>query len=161
MLAAISVGFDNEVPPQRLNYNVRSFWQRLEALEECTDRPWWPDLVELVDRTYRIQKDLADRPEVNPNLLEEDEEKDLAQRISRHAEEVRELFEREDYVEASARYCRAFAEKVHDFFEEVFVNVDDPCVRRNRKALCGAVYHLFADHLADLYLIETADTNQA
>lgn len=156
VLATLSVGFDNEVPPERLNYNVRRFWQRLEALQQCTDRPWWPDLVELVDRTYRIQKDLPDRPEVNTNLLEEDEERDLAQLLSRHAGEVRELFEREEHVRAAGRYCEVFAEPVHDFFEEVFVNVDDPCVRRNRKALCGQVYHLFADHLADLYLIETA-----
>ena len=45
---------------------------------------------------------------------------------------------------------------MHDFFENVFVNVEDEAVQRNRKSLCGQVYHLFADHFADLYLIETA-----
>ena len=45
---------------------------------------------------------------------------------------------------------------MHDFFEKVFVNVDDQAVQLNRKSLLGRVYHLFADHFADLYLIEVA-----
>ena len=36
------------------------------------------------------------------------------------------------------------------------MNVDDPAVQLNRKSLLGQVYHLFADHFADLYLIEIA-----
>ncbi len=46
---------------------------------------------------------------------------------------------------------------MHEFFEEVFVNVEDDAVRLNRKALCGHVYCLFADRFADLYRIETAE----
>lgn len=155
--AVLSAGFENEVPAERLNYNVAVFWDRLRALEQCAEREWWPDLVELVDRTYRIQRDLYDRPEVEENLLEMAEEKQLAEKLSKHRAEVRELFAHGDYLEGAERYCDVFAEEVHDFFEEVFVNVDDEDVRRNRKALCGQIYHLFADHIGDLYLIEDAE----
>ncbi len=57
-------------------------------------------------------------------------------------------------MEAARAYCNALAELVHEFFEEVFVNVEDEPVRLNRKALCGEVYRLFADRFADLYLLE-------
>jgi glycyl-tRNA synthetase beta chain len=63
-----------------------------------------------------------------------------------------------EYAQAAEQYCSAFARLVHDFFEEVFVNVEDEAVRLNRKSLCGWIYRLFADRFADLYLIETAQS---
>jgi glycyl-tRNA synthetase beta chain len=71
------------------------------------------------------------------------------------------MFESSAYAAGTERYCAAFTQLVHDFFEEVFVNVDDEAVKVNRKSLLGRVYRLFAEHFADLYLIETAGEPQA
>ncbi len=136
--------------------DVGDFWQRLQALRTCSRREWWPALVELVDRTYRIQRDEEIRP-VDSELLEEPLERHLGAALDENRGRVADLFEESRYVEGAREYCSAFAELVHDFFEEVFVNVEDEDLRANRKSLCGRVYHLFADHFADLYRIETAE----
>jgi glycyl-tRNA synthetase beta chain len=137
--------------------DVRGFWARLDALAECGRHDWWPALVELVDRTYRIQRDAGEIGPVNADLLTDAEEKDLAEALEAHCDEVVGMFEAGEYVAAAEAYCAVFAERVHEFFEEVFVNVDDEAVRLNRKSLCGWVYRLFAERFADLYLIETAE----
>jgi len=155
--AALAVGFDRQVPGERLNWNVRNFWKRLGALATCRERTWWPALVELVDRTYRIQRDLEQAGPLQQDLLKEKEERELGAVLAEHGGEVAQIFEQERYVEAAELYCSLFAEKVHTFFDRVFVNVEDEALRRNRKALCAAVYGLFADHMADLYLIESAE----
>ena len=158
--AALAVGFDREVPDEHLNHNVCQFWRRLTALRKCSEKEWWPALVELVDRTYRIQRDGNGQAEPQEPLLEEDEERLLFELLAQHGDSIRASFEAGQYVEAAELYCSALADPVHEFFENVFVNVDDQEVRQNRKALCGAIYRLFADRFADLYLIESAEEPQ-
>ncbi|KPK59633.1 MAG: hypothetical protein AMK73_08520 [Planctomycetes bacterium SM23_32] len=145
--AVLAVGCDD----------VRDFWARLGALGECAEQAWWPALVELVDRTYRIQRDVERVEPVRKELLREPLEKELAAALRASGSEIAAMFRDGDYVAAAQRYCSVFARLVHDFFEEVFVNVEDAALRVNRKSLCGAVYHLFARPFADLYLIETAE----
>jgi glycyl-tRNA synthetase beta chain len=135
--------------------DVGVFWQRLAALAECSRTQWWPALVELVDRTYRIARDLEEIGPVDEGLLREPLEKQLAQVWQERSGGVAASFEAGEYVAAAEAYCAAFAEPVHQFFDQVFVNVEDEAVRTNRKSLCGRVHRLFADRFADLYLIET------
>ncbi|MFO7955679.1 MAG: glycine--tRNA ligase subunit beta [Candidatus Brocadiia bacterium] len=146
--AVLAAGFDD----------VLDFWNRLDALEECARHDWWPDLVELVDRTFRIQRDVDRVVSVDDDLLEEPLEKELAAALRDSRSEIAGLFKNKDYVAAADLYCSTFARLVHDFFEEVFVNVEDEDVRRNRKSLCAWIYRLFAERFADLYLLETAET---
>ncbi|MCD6415861.1 MAG: glycine--tRNA ligase subunit beta [Planctomycetes bacterium] len=139
--------------------DVRGFWGRLAALEECSNREWWPQLVELVDRTFRIQRDVESIPPVRDDLLREPLEKELAAQFERCRGPVGRLLDAGRYVQAAEQYCDALAGPVHEFFEQVFVNVEDEQVRLNRKSLCGHVYRLFAERFADLYLIETTGSS--
>ncbi len=136
---------------------VQDLWRRMESLAECAEKPWWPSLVELVDRTFRIQRDAEQIEPVKEELLQEPLERELAAALEENRADIAALFDGGQYVAAAERYCSAFAQLVHDFFEEVFVNVEDQAVRQNRKSLCAWVYRLFADSFADLYLIETAE----
>ena len=145
--AVLAAGYDN----------VRNFWARLNALQGCASRPWWPELVEVVDRTYRIQRDVDRLPELRQDLLTEPEEKELAEALRTGRDLVLAAFEEERYAEGAELYCSLFARKVHVFFDRVFVNVEDEALRLNRKALCGEIYRLFAARFADLYLIEVAE----
>jgi len=159
--AAIERGFRHDFVRAVLaagHEDVRGFWARLDALVECSRRAWWPALVELVDRTYRIQRDAEGIGPVSDELLREPLEKALASALKEHAGAVTAAFAQGDYVGAAERYCAVFARLVHEFFDEVFVNVEDERLRHNRKSLCAQVYHLFADSFADLYLIESAET---
>ncbi len=166
--AVLSVGFDRAAEDARLNSNVRLFWKRLEGLVECARAPWWADLVEVVDRTYRIQKDIGEGGSEPvdawiagaESILEEEAEKALLVLLNRHGEDIRTIFREGDYRRAAERYCEVFAAPVHRFFDEVFVNVDDEALRLRRKELCGYIDRLFAGYLADLYLIESAGENQ-
>jgi glycyl-tRNA synthetase beta chain len=155
--AVLATGFGRRSPSDSINYNVPNFWKRLEALRAIADEECWADLVEVVDRTFRIGRELANEGvHVDRSLLKEDMEGVLFELLEEKRTSILSLFDSENYVEAASEYCTAFAEPVHDFFEEVFVNVDDEAVRRNRKSLCAVIYRLFADHFADLALIEGA-----
>jgi glycyl-tRNA synthetase beta chain len=145
--AVLEAGYDD----------VPDFWARLAALAECAGENWWTELVELVDRTYRIQRDAGTLRSVRDDLLEEPAEKALAHSLEQERERLETMFARGEYVSAADAFCSTFSTDVHDFFEEVFVNVDDEDVRMNRKSLLGHIYRLFAAHFADLYQIETAD----
>jgi len=149
--AVLAAGYDN----------VRDFWARLNALQGCASRPWWPELVEVVDRTYRIQRDVERLPELREDLLTEPEEKELAEALRTGQERVLAAFSDEKYLEGAELYCSLFARKVHVFFDRVFVNVEDEALRLNRKSLCAQVYRLFATRFADLYLIEVAERGAA
>ncbi len=155
--AVLAVGFDHNATDERLNGNVNLFWNRLEALHACSARKWWPLLVEVVDRTYRIQKDLNTLPEIDSSKLVEDEEKTLLKLLEANYDDIKSLFQKNEFLAGAEKYCRAFAGPVHRFFEEVFVNVEDDALRLNRKALCGHIYRLFAGYMADLHIIESAN----
>ena len=42
------------------------------------------------------------------------------------------------------------AEKVHTYFDKVYVNVDDKIVKNNRLAMLRKIYSLYAQNIADL-----------
>jgi len=136
---------------------VDDFWRRLDALVECSKRPLWPELVELVDRTHRINQDGQFAKTVRDDLLAEPLEKQLAAALKEHGEGIAARFGKGDYVGAAEAYCAAFAGLVHEFFEEVFVNVEDQDVRANRKALCRRVCTLFTNNLGNLYWIQDTE----
>jgi len=143
--AVLAAGFED----------VRNFWVRLRALVQCAEREWWPALVELVDRTFRIQRDVQELPPLREDMLQEPLEIEVARILIAERDGIVRAFEDERYLEAAELYSSRLAQKVHEFFEEVFVNVEDHKLRLNRKSLCAEIYRLFASHFADLYLIET------
>lgn len=155
--AVLAAGFDRPAADECLNNNVSRFWKRLKALCKCADSALWPELVEVVDRTYRIQQDMDQLADIDGSLLREDAEKALNELLNEHGEDIRSLFTAGHFTDAALKYCEIFAAPVHRFFEEVFVNVEDDALRRARKSLCGHIYRLFAGYLADLYMIESPD----
>ncbi len=159
--SVLSVGFDNPASDHRLDYNVSQFWSRLQALNNCAGEDWWPGLVEVVDRTYRIQSDLSSGGSglnALKNTLREPQEVKLAELLEGKSKEILDRIEEGEYGQASRLYFELFSEPVHEFFDQVFVNVEDDALRRARKELCRHIYLLFAGYIADLYLIESAGT---
>lgn len=148
--AALATGFSDSPCADALEGNVPGFWKRLEALTQCASRESWSRLTELVERTFRIQKDLTSAPGVREDLLKEKEELELARALVEARPKIEELFDQQCYIEAAELYTARLADPVHVFFDQVFVNVDDAELRASRKGLCAQVYHLFADRFADL-----------
>ena len=55
-----------------------------------------------------------------------------------------------DLVGAAKAYVGALAAPVHEFFEKVFVNVEEAALRSNRQRLLAAVNGLFTGRIAHL-----------
>jgi glycyl-tRNA synthetase beta chain len=144
--AALAVGFDD----------VLDFRQRLLALEDIAKKPWWPRLVEVVERTSNILRGSVVEARPNESLLSDPEERALFHVLENEEPAIRELLDRGSYREAARAFTDAFAGPVSSFFEKVFVNVDDTAIRENRLALLARVNDLFAANVADLTRVEKA-----
>jgi glycyl-tRNA synthetase beta chain len=112
--------------------------------------PEWPSLVEVVERTFNIFRNSPPTGDLREDLLREEPEIEVFRAYSQHRAEIEGLLSGRDYLKGALRYHEVFAGAVHDFFDRVFVNVDEPVLRNNRLLLMQAVHSLFAKNLANL-----------
>ncbi|HHT9132794.1 MAG TPA: DALR anticodon-binding domain-containing protein, partial [Candidatus Tripitaka californicus] len=97
-----------------------------------------------------IGKKAAATGEVEEELLQEKEERQLWELYQRHRDKILSLIDKEQYEEASLEYYASFAQAVHTFFDKVFVNVEDQRLRNNRLLLLKNINELYATKIADL-----------
>ncbi len=132
---------------------------RLDALSKLSQSKIWPRLVEVVERTYNIARSLKrtaeGEPSIDPQLFSEEWEKRLYKIYQENKARIARLVAEKKYLEASREFAAVFARAVHEFFEEVFVMVEDERLRRNRQALILAINLLYSTHIADLSEIVT------
>jgi glycyl-tRNA synthetase beta chain len=130
--------------------NLLSLRDRLSAVRELSTKEFWPKLCEVVERTFNISRGEVASGRIDRKLLKEKEEKDLHSIYRKTKEKFSELVASGRYVEASKLYCEAFSAPVHEFFEKVFVNVEDAAIRTNRMVLNWKINRLYVDSIADL-----------
>ena len=142
--AVLSAGFDDVVDAR----------ERLAALSEVKRRPDFVPLAVAFKRVANIQEKAQGEgaARVDPGLLREEAERELAAEVDRVEGEVAQLREGRDYP-AALRAVAALKPVVDRFFDEVMVMVEDPAVRGNRLALMRRVASLFAD-VADFRKIQ-------
>ena len=138
--SVLSSGFDD----------LQDFQLRLEAVTRLAEWEEWPSLVEVVERTFNITKGKTVEGVLRDDLLQEEAEKMVFEAIQKNAEVVASHFAQGDYYEGALLYHQVFAEAVHEFFDKVFVNVDEEDVRNNRLLMMASVHRLFAGQLANL-----------
>ncbi len=143
--AALAPGFSDVV----------DFWMRMKCLRQLSQDPCWQNLVTAVERTFNITKSAPDRRPVDPSLFTEPLEQEVFSLYERHREELERLEAERRYMEASRRYAEVFAAPLHEFFDRVFVNVEDQKVRSNRLRLLKAINLLYSERIADLSQITT------
>ena len=137
--------------------DVRDTRRRLDAVVALSRQPGWEELVTVVQRTRNILKNEEAGVDVSDKLLQDPEEKKLWAILLEHEAPMRELTAKREYLEASELFARAFVESVHEFFDRVFVNVDDQALRYNRLALMKRINALYAERIADLSEIVPAE----
>lgn len=130
--------------------NINNAFERLDAVTELSQTEQWPGLVEVVERTFNISKKCPADVKVDPALFEGDEEKQLWAVLDEHRERITALIDSKDYQAAAVAYHEAFAKPVHEFFDKVFVNVDDAAVKKNRLLLMKRINELYTTNIADL-----------
>ena len=141
--ACMAVGVDD----------LAGFYARLKAVTAASQQPHWDDLVTSVERTFNITRDYDGPTQVDPALLTDENERKLHEIFREIRAPLEELIEQGEFLEAGRRFTEAFAEPLHTFFDEVFVNVDDAAVRSNRLALIKGINSLYTNHIADLALV--------
>lgn len=148
--ALLSAGYDD----------LTDFRHRMEAMMKCAKMPTWPSLVTIVERTYNISKahPADDKGAVDAALLKEPQEQALWKVWTENQPSIAKLIEMGKYEQAAVAYNRIFADPVHAFFDKVFVNVEDAAVKTNRMRILRAIHRLFAEHVADLALIQLGAT---
>ncbi len=138
--AALAVGYDD----------VTDTVHRLEALRELAQEPAWRDLVKAVERTHNITRDYTGPLDVDESSLQQPEEEKLWQLLQEQRDRIGQSLDRRDYRNAAQVFARTFAQPLHTFFDQVFVNVDDQALRNNRLALLKNINLLISSRFADL-----------
>jgi glycyl-tRNA synthetase beta chain len=137
--------------------NISDLHCRLEVITKISKTTIWQNLVAVVERTFNIGKNCTIRGEVNEGLLEEEEERKLWAVYEKEKENLLKYVKPRKYEELSLAYNEVFAKPVHDFFEKVFVNVEDEQIKNNRLLLVKKVNELYVENIANLAFIVEHD----
>ena len=126
------------------------FDQRLRALAAFLKLPEAAGLTAANKRIANILRKAGEQPSprVDPGLLADAEERQLAEEIESLRQDVERLVTARRYEEALARLA-SLRGAVDAFFDRVLVMADDVRVRANRLALLSALQRLFL-HIANL-----------
>ena len=118
--------------------------RRLESLQVFRRLPEAEALAAANKRIRNILRQAGGTPAttVNPALLQEPAEKNLAEQIAARRAEVEPLFHAGDYAGGLKRLA-SLRPAVDGFFDKVMVMVDDTAVRANRLALLNNLSELF------------------
>ena len=130
-------------------------FNRLGELSSISGRRDFLEAAKVVERTSNILKGAKEKvPEdVDEELLREELERAVWKVYAGSKNRIEGLIEKEDYVSATREYAGAFYKVLHEFFDNVLVNVDEEAVRLNRLALMKKINKLYSDRIADLALI--------
>lgn len=137
--------------------NISDFICRLEVVTRISKTPIWQNLVTVVERTFNIGKNCTIYGEVDEELLKEEEERALWAVYKKENERLIKYVPQGKYEELSIAYNDVFAKPVHDFFDKVFVNVDDERIKNNRLLLVKKVNEIYVENIANLAFIVEHD----
>jgi len=130
--------------------DLYDFHLRLEALDALSKKGYWGNLVTVVERTFNISKNLDVEGDVDDSLLAEPEEKELWDIYKKNRSRIEELIAKRKYEDASEDFEKTFSTVVHNFFDKVFVNVEDEKLRNNRLRMLKKINLLYSEKIAEL-----------
>jgi glycyl-tRNA synthetase beta chain len=132
--------------------DMREAAQRLAVLSHRVEKEDFERAWKVVERTANIlrsaKEPLLER--VKPEHLTEELERRVYEQWQAGSAPIREATRARDFKRATHLYAEAFFAILGEFFEKVFVNAENPEVRRNRLALLREVRDLYTKDIADL-----------
>ncbi len=139
--------------------DLADVYERFEILTALYARD--PDVfikaAKIVERTGNIIKGVKVSGEFQEELLTEVPEKKLLKILKDYSPEIQEFLKKKDYEKATSRFGEIFYGPVHEFFEQVMVNIEDTAIRQARQTLVARVNRLYTERLADLSLLSRLD----
>lgn len=140
--------------------DVTEIAQRAQQLTALHDTEEMSAACTVVERSFNITKDTEiSEIEVNPSLFSEELEKEVWKIWETTIATVRECMSKGDTAGAIKVLGGEYAEKLHEYFEEVRVNVEEADVRKNRLAMLRGIYKTIAKEFADLSAIVFSSTH--
>ncbi len=152
----IARGLDQDVveAATRINFdNIRDCILRARALAVARSRPEFESISLAFKRVMNILRGFGGR-DIDPNLLEADEERGLYEIYLSVKREVNDLLETHDYEQALLALL-GLKPGIDSFFDHVLVMARDPEIRANRLALLWNIARLFLQ-IGDLSAIVVA-----
>ncbi len=131
--------------------NLIDMMDRIISLQQLHGHPGLRKAAKVVERTRNILKGATLRqPQVDPSRLVEAPEQKLWDLYRSNESRVAKLVEERAYAKATTTYGELFFEPLHQFFDQVLVNVPEESLQQNRLALMQAIQTLYTDRIADL-----------
>ncbi len=132
--------------------NIYATALRVEALSKIFGEKQFLEAWKVVERTVNILKGNRETLPAAPDrtLFTEELEGRVLKQYEEHHKAIEEATASGDYRLATSLYAKAFFDILGEFFEKVFVNAEDPNVRKNRLSLLRAVRDLYTAKIADL-----------
>lgn len=137
--------------------NLAGVFLRYEALTEffAGDRQAFEKARRVVERTANILKGAKEEiPEIiDTSLFRFALEQKLYDALKQAEGRVPPLAAEGKYGELTRVYGEIFYDVLHEFFDEILVNAEEPELRKNRQSLMKRVNRLYVDCAADLALV--------
>lgn len=125
--------------------------ERIVHLQRLSGQPGLLKAAKVIERTRNILKHAkVTQTHVDPARLQEAPEKALWERFQAKAASLTQLADRKAYGEMTPAFGETFYEPLHQFFDQVMVNVPDESLQQNRLALMQAIHALYTGRVADL-----------
>ncbi|MCX7994659.1 MAG: glycine--tRNA ligase subunit beta [candidate division WOR-3 bacterium] len=124
------------------NLNLYDTRLRCEALKDFRDKEDFTKLVIGQKRVRNILKNIKEIGEVNPELFEKSEEKNLYERGQEVEKKMTPLFAEKKYTEILILLL-GLRKDIDRFFDEVLVMCEDKNLQKNRLALVNYINQLF------------------
>ena len=140
--------------------HIADAYQRFHALTILYERNREDFLMacKIIERTSNILKGVKEPVDekIDSSIFENQLENKLYALIHEKEAGIQSLAGEKKYGPLTQDFGKAFYQPVHDFFDQVMVNVPDQRVRKNRQALVKKINRLYTEKVADLSVV----TNQ-
>ena len=137
--------------------DIAGVFKRFEVLNRM-DEKVLIKAAKVIQRTANMLKGYGQTPgEPKEELLAEAAEKKLFELLRTRIKDVTGPGEQGEYEKATRVFADLFSAPLHDFFDHVLVNAEDPAMRANRMALVAKVNRLYTAKIADLSALSRID----
>lgn len=136
--------------------NLANVYKRFEALCHMAqkDSQTFIKAAKVIQRTANMLKGYGKAAgDPQPSLLAEEQEKRIFELIQTREHEVVEAVSQGEYEKATRLFAQIFASPLHDFFDHVLINAENPEIRGNRMALVARINRMYVERLADLSVL--------
>jgi len=134
---------------------------RIQRLRQLDGKNTLLKAAKVVERTHNILKGASlTQTDVDHTRFQEPLERRLWERYHTSKDRIDHLIRQKAYAEATEAYGEAFFDVLHEFFDQVLVNVKDPLIQQNRLALMRTINALYTERVADLSRLSMLQRHQ-